>query len=76
MPLSTAEVLHLSKVDLKKEENEVAHKTDQYVNNDVVLRRGQSIKVDLHFKNREYLPAKDKVFIIFSVGKSEQKMVK
>lgn len=62
------EVLKLGRVDLKKEENETAHKTDMYVNSDVVLRRGQTVKLDLHFNNREYLPAKDKVFIVFSIG--------
>ena len=69
VPSSAADVLQLARIDLKKVENETAHKTDMYVNNDMVLRRGQTVKLDLHFKNREYLPGKDKVFIVFSIGK-------
>ena len=66
---STADALLLASVDARKEENELAHHTDKYQNKSVVLRRGQRFKIDLHFKEREYMPSKDKVFIEFSVGK-------
>jgi hypothetical protein len=64
------DALLLASVDCKKEENELAHHTEKYINKNVVLRRGQKFKMALTFKEREYMPSKDKVTIEFAIGKN------
>jgi len=62
------DALLLSSMDPKKEENELFHHTEKYQNTNVVLRRGYKFKLDLHFKEREYIAAKDKIVIEFAIG--------
>ena len=67
--LFAAEALLLAAADQKKADNEVIHHTDRYGSKNVVLRRGYKFKMDLTFKQRKYIPAKDKVIVEFSIGK-------
>jgi len=62
------EALLLATADQKKADNEVVHHTERYGSKNVVLRRGYKFKMDLTFKQRKYIPAKDKVIIEFSIG--------
>ena len=54
-------------VDLHKDENREAHKTDDYEIQELILRRGQVFDVTLTF-NRDYNPEDDIIVVQFVTG--------
>ncbi|XP_078360106.1 protein-glutamine gamma-glutamyltransferase K-like, partial [Oculina patagonica] len=63
--------LEAQKVNLHKEENREAHKTDEYEIDQLILRRGQSFDVTVTF-NRDYNSQTDVITLQFVTGKNPQ----
>lgn len=54
-------------VDFHKENNRLAHKTDNYEAEQLIIRRGQKFDVTVTF-NREYKPDIDVIVLQFVIG--------
>ncbi|XP_074644960.1 protein-glutamine gamma-glutamyltransferase 4-like [Tubulanus polymorphus] len=60
-------ILKAESVDLNRNENRAAHNTSKYMHKNLIVRRGQSFKIDVTF-NRKYNPEKDKISLKFVTG--------
>ncbi|XP_042543087.1 coagulation factor XIII A chain isoform X1 [Dipodomys spectabilis] len=68
------EYLHVTSVHLFKERwdsNKIDHHTDQYDNNNLIVRRGQSFYVQIDF-NRPYNPRRDHFRVEYVIGRYPQ----
>lgn len=59
--------------DWMKVANQTAHRTSEYENKAIVLRRGQTFQIKATFQ-REFNETADQVFLEFSIGKNAQEM--
>jgi len=66
--LFAGEILETLRVDYLKESNCSAHNTDKYIHNSLVIRRAAQFNIDIYFKNRAYLPAKDEIVLELAIG--------
>lgn len=67
-------MLIVKKIDLmkkKKEENKIAHHTNEYDYDELILRRGQPFDMKLQF-NRPYNPETDQIFLELQTGTTPQ----
>lgn len=55
------------KLNLHKQENRAAHRTDEYEIDQLILRRGQEFDVTVTF-NRDYSPETDVITVQFVTG--------
>ena len=56
-------------MNLHKQENREAHKTDEYEDELLILRRGQAFDITVSF-NRDYKPETDIIILQFVTGNS------
>ena len=68
--LSAAAQLKPVTVDLRKDENRQAHKTDDYEMQELIVRRGQTFDVTVTF-DRDYSPKNDVIVVQFVTGTAE-----
>ena len=53
--------------DLQKYENRMAHRTDDYESEELIIRRGQEFQVTVTF-DRVYRPESDQIILQFATG--------
>ncbi|CAH3034647.1 unnamed protein product [Porites lobata] len=57
--------------DFQKYENRMAHRTDDYESEELIIRRGQEFQVTVTF-DRVYRPESDQIILQFATGKKPQ----
>lgn len=63
-----SEILQCLRIDYLKQKNCAQHHTDKYEHNSLVVRRASTFELDIYFKNRAFVRARDDIVLEFSIG--------